>query len=97
MRNKHHRPLKNNEILANAYISDDIYKSFPNGLPEELEYRIALEKLRENQVVRVYWRTGEFAVMPCMPGTNMPPPADIITAYHGCQLQAKTSKKGGFA
>lgn len=95
MKNKHHRPLRAIEILSTAYISDDVHKSFPDGLPEELDRQIAIEKLRGNQVVRVYWRSGEFALMPCMPGTNMPSPKDIITAYRGCQMQAQISMKGG--
>lgn len=90
-------PLSNREILARAYVSDDIGKAFPDGIPGELGSRISIEALRGNRVVLVYWTTGECAVMPCPPGTDMPSPLSIVTAYHGCQHRAKTSCKGGFA
>lgn len=95
-----HQPkptLSDAEIIGSAYISDNIRKAYPTGLPEELGALIATERLLGNHVVLVYWSTGECAVMPCLPGTDLPSPENIITAYRGCQMQAMISTKGGLA
>ncbi len=97
MKQQPNATLSDAEIIGNAYISDNIRKAYPTGLPEGLGALIATERLLGNHVVLVYWSTGECAVMPCVPGTDQPSPENIITAYRGCQMQAKISTKGGLA
>ena len=92
-----HQPnptLSDAEIIGSAYISDNIRKAYPTGLPEELGALIATERLLGNHVVLVYWSTGEFAVMPCMPGTDMPSPENVVRAYHGCLEAARRGQEG---
>ena len=97
MKKQPNSTLSDAEIVGNAHISDNISKAYHTGLPKGLGALIATERLRGNHVVLVYWSTGECAVMPCLPGTDLPSPENIITAYRGCQRQAKISTKGGLA
>lgn len=85
------------ETLANAGISEDLPRFFPNGMPEQLITQVGTSKLLGEKVVCVYWPTGEVAVMPCMPGMDFPPSGKIIAAYWGCKELKERSTEGGLA
>lgn len=81
-------------ILNKAYVSDDLSRVQPENFPPEVLVQIVTSKLQGQRVVLVHWATGEFAVMPCIPGTDMPSPENVIRAYHGCREAARHGQKG---
>lgn len=89
-----HQPLSDADILTGAYVSDDLSQVHPESFPPEVLVQIATCKLQGERVVLVHWTTGEFAVMPCMPGTDMPSPANVIRAYRGCLEAARRGQEG---
>lgn len=88
------QPLNDADILTGAYVSDDIRQVHPENFPPEVLAQIATSKLQGQRVVLVHWNTGEFAVMPCMPGTDMPSPENVIRAYRGCLEAARRGQEG---
>lgn len=78
------KPLQSaSEIIAAAYISDDL--NLGKCPSEQLLANIFVSRCDGLKVVRVYWLTGEVAWMPCPPGSDMPDPGAIVTAYRRSQ------------
>lgn len=93
--NRPYQPLVNDvDILRGAYVSDDLSQVLPENFPLEVRVQMAISKREGLRVVLVYWSTGEFAVMPCLPGSDMPAPENVIRAYHGCREAARNGQKG---
>jgi hypothetical protein len=82
------------EILAHACISDDPTIMKIDQLAPEIQAHILAARLQGFSPVSVRWRTGEFALMFCMPGTDMPSPENIIAAYHQGKHKYKTFPEG---
>ena len=89
-----HHPLRVASILAQARVSDDIQRFHPEQFPAEVRDLITLTKSLGQRVVAVYWPTGEYAVMPCEPHSDMPSPERVISAYYGCIQVARRDQEG---
>lgn len=80
------------EILEAAHISDDL--QLGSNPPPGLIARLFQARSEGLQVVRVYWKTGQVAWMPCPPGAKLPDPEMIITAYRNLQSISKNYPEG---
>lgn len=69
------------EILATAYVSDNIPEHMFAALRDK-DIRVIDAARRDGwRLVRVYWETGQSALLLCPPGSNMPEPHMVIKAY----------------
>lgn len=83
------------EILASVRICDDLTPIDPATLPESVRLLIASSRLHGVHVVLAIWETGQYAILPCPLGSNMPAPEMVIAAYHQSTAQRQPSAKGG--
>lgn len=72
------------EILANALISDQPEIMQLDQLDPATKVQIVTARLHGYHPVSVRWPGGQFALMFCDPGTNMPSPQNVIKAYNHC-------------
>jgi len=69
------------DILANALVSDDPNIMQLDRLPQDALDQALKSRLLGQRIVSVRWVTGEFLIMPCKPGTDMPDPAMVVAGY----------------
>lgn len=84
-------------ILAYAHVSDKIDQNFLHRLPLEVRVLVASARLVGERVVRVYWPTGEVAIMVCEPGSNMPAASRILDAFRSAKQSGSTLPAGGLS
>ena len=82
------------DILANAMINDSPAVMGIDQLPPAIQADIVAARLHGYRPVSVRWKTGEFALMLCEPGTNMPPPHKILEAFYQCRRANKIFPMG---
>lgn len=82
------------EILANALVSDKPEIMCIDQLTPEVQAHIAAARQKGFHLVSVRWTTGEFALMFCMRGSNMPSPQNVVPAYHQCRHTNKIFPEG---
>jgi hypothetical protein len=82
------------DILAQALVSDSPEIMQLDQLDPDTKLHIVTARLHGNHPVSVRWPGGQFALMFCEPGTNMPDPQKVITAYQQC-LETKTTFPAG--
>ena len=85
------------DILANALINDSPAVMGLDQLSPAIQAEIVTARLLGYHPVSVRWKTGEFALMLCEPGTNMPPPEKILEAYYQCRRTNKTFPEGALS
>ena len=88
------RFTRQSDILANAFVNDNPAVMGLNQLAPEIQSQIITARLKGFHPVSVRWKTGEFALMLCEPGTTMPPPQKILEAYYQCRRTDKTYPEG---
>ena len=72
------------EILGEALVSDSREIMRLNELAEDFQIYIAKARIEGFRPVSVRWPGGQFALMFCEKGTDMPSAANVIAAYRGC-------------
>jgi hypothetical protein len=82
------------EILATALISDDPRIMRINELAPEIIAEIVAARLQGLRPVSVRWPTGEFAIMFCEPGTDMPSPENVVAGFRGARRCGKSFPSG---
>jgi len=82
------------DILANALVSDSPEVIRMGELEPEIRIKIVTARLMGYHPVSVRWTTGEFALMFCEPGTNMPTAEKILEAFYQCRRTNKTFPQG---
>ncbi|MES2280095.1 MAG: hypothetical protein V4542_01645 [Pseudomonadota bacterium] len=82
------------DILANAMVNDSPAVMGIDQLSPAIQAHIATGRLMGYHLVSVRWSTGEFALMFCEPGTDMPDPKRVIEAYYECRRAARTFPEG---
>ncbi len=82
------------DILAHAIVSDSPAVMGIDQLAPEIQAQIFCWRLMGLHTVSVRWHTGEFALMFCDAGTNMPRPEKILEAYYQCRRTNKLFPKG---
>lgn len=82
------------DILANAMVSDSPAVMRIDQLAPEIKVQIVTGRLMGYRPVSVRWSTGEFALMFCDAGCNMPRPEKILEAYYQCRRTNKTFPEG---
>ena len=82
------------DILANAMVNDSPEVMCIDQLAPEIQVHIVTGRLKGFHPVSVRWPTGEFALMFCEPGTNMPSPEKILEAYYQCPRTNKIFPEG---
>ena len=63
-------------------------------LPEEHRAFIETARLQGGRPISVRWPGGQFAIMFCEPGTDMPSVPDILHAYRACINTSKQFPEG---
>ena len=91
---KRPRYTRQADILANALINNSPAVMGVDQLSPEIQADIVAACRLGYHPVSVRWKTGEFALMLCEPGTNMPPPEKILEAYYQCRRANKTFPEG---
>ncbi len=86
--------LTSAEILASAQISDTPEIMQLDQLDPATKLHIVTARLHGYHQVSVRWPSGQFALMFCEPGTNMPDPQKVITAYQQCLKTTSIFPKG---
>ena len=81
-------------ILANALINDSPAVMGLDQLSPAIQAEIVTTRLKGYHPVSVRWKTGEFALMFCEPGTSMPPPQKILEAFYQSRQTNKTFPEG---
>ena len=69
------------QILSTARVSDEVPRSILAELTEQQLAEAAVGRLQGGKLVHVYWPSGECALMFCAPGSDMPPPVNVIKGY----------------
>jgi hypothetical protein len=69
------------EILGTCYVSDNISKQMLEGLRKEHLEVIDAARRDGWKPVRVYWESGQSAILLCPPGSDMPEPQLVVQAY----------------
>ena len=82
------------DILANARISDQPEIMQLDQLDAHTLMHIVTVRLYGYHPVSVRWPGGLFALMFCEPGTNMPDPQKVISAYLHCVQTSKVYPEG---
>ena len=82
------------DILADALINDTPEVMGVDQLSPSVQAQIIAGRLNGYHPVSVRWPTGEFALMFCEPGRNMPQPARILEAYYQCRRTNKAFPEG---
>lgn len=83
------------QILRDVHISDNLKKIDLDNLPEQVRLQIASSKLQGIRVVLVFWETGQYGILPCPPGSNMPAPDQVVAAYRGSRALRTPDHKEG--
>lgn len=91
---KSSRYTRQADIMANALINDSPAVMGIDQLSPEIQAEIVTARLLGYLPVSVRWKTGEFALMLCAPGTNMPPPEKILEAFYQCCRTNKNFPEG---
>ena len=91
---KRRRYTRQADILAYAMINDSPAVMGLDQLSPAIQAEIVTARLKGYHPVSVRWKTGEFALMLCEPGTSMPAPAKILEAYYQCRQSNKTFPEG---
>ena len=91
---KRRRYTRQADILAYAMINDSPAVMGLDQLSPAIQAEIVTARLKGYHPVSVRWQTGEFALMLCEPGTNMPPPEKILEAFYQCRETNKTFLEG---
>lgn len=91
---KRQRYTRQADILANALINDSPAVMGLDQLAPAIQAYIVAARLRGYHPVSVRWKTGEFALMLCAPGTSMPAPEKILEAYYQCRQTNKNFPEG---
>ena len=91
---KRQRYTRQADILAYALINDSPAVMGLDQLPPAVQAEIVTARLLGYHPVSVRWQTGEFALMRCEPGTNMPSPEKILEAFYQCRRTNKTFPEG---
>lgn len=86
--------IRRADILSNALVNDSTEVMRINELAPEIQIKIVTGRLLGYHPVSVRWTTGEFALMFCEPGTNMPSPEKILEAFYQCRRTDKTYPEG---
>ncbi len=82
------------DILAAALVSDKPEIMEIEKLDPAVRSRIVAGRLFGYRPVSVRWPTGEFALMFCEPGSNMPHPAKVVAAYRQCRAGQQVFPSG---
>ncbi|WP_210546576.1 hypothetical protein [Rhodoferax sp. PAMC 29310] len=83
------------DILANALVSDRPEIMQIEQLSPAVRAQIASGQQQGLHLVSVRWLSGQFALMFCEPGCNMPSSEKVIAAYSQCRWATNTPLKGG--
>ena len=73
------------DILAYALINDSPAVMGLDQLSPAIQADIVAARLHGYHPVSVRWKMGEFALMLCEPGINMPRPEKIMEAFYQCR------------
>jgi hypothetical protein len=96
-------PITDGKRVPHATFEDMLLNALVTDVPEEKQFDqlrlnapvvIAAGRRRGLHAVSVRWLTGEFAIMFCEPGTDMPSPEKVVAAYIQCH-RAKNSAMPG--
>lgn len=92
-----HSPRRSSsiEILDSACVSDDLTPINLSTLPRQVKHQVDMSRAMGLRVVLVHWQTGQCAILPCPPGSDMPEPEMVINAYHLSTAQRQPSINGG--
>ena len=82
------------DILANAHISDSPEIMQLDQLDTATKLHIVTARLQGYHPVSVRWPGGQFALLLCEPGTNMPDPQKVIAAHQQCLQTSKDFPSG---
>ncbi len=82
------------DILANALVSNSPEIMQIDQLDAATQAHIVTARLQGYHPVSVRWPGGQFALMFCDPGTNMPNPQKVIAAYLQCLQTSKVFPEG---
>ena len=91
---KRRRYTRQADILAYAMINDSPAVMGLDQLSPAIQAEIVTARLKGYHPVSVRWKTGEFALMLCEPGTSMPSPEKILEAFYQCRRTNKTFPEG---
>lgn len=86
--------LTSAEILAHARVSDSPEIMQLDQLDPGTALHIVTARLHGQQPVSVRWPGGQFALMFCEPGSNMPDPQKVIAAYQQCLQTSQVFPSG---
>lgn len=75
------------QILTGAYVSDNIPQEILDALPPEDVSLVQAAQSRGHRLVRVYWVTGQCALLLCPVGSDMPEPQMVLQAYERIEAQ----------
>ena len=75
---------------ANAQISDYCQRHV-EVIDRQSRSVIVAARKRGSHLVSLKWKTGEFALALCKPGTRVPTDENIVIAYQACQRLANKS------
>lgn len=81
-------------ILAEAMISDQPEIMRLHELPDRHQALIESGRLKGGQPVSVRWPGGQFAILFCEPGSDLPSMANVLRAYRACLNTYKQFPKG---
>lgn len=82
------------DIMANALVSDSPEIMQIDQLDAATQRHIAAARLQGYHPVSVRWPGGQFVLTFCEPGTNMPDPQKVVTAYRQCLQTSKVFPDG---
>jgi len=82
------------DILAAVKISDNPEIMCLHELPEEHQAFIGTARLQGGKPVCARWPGGQFSILFCEPGTDMPSVTNILRAYNACLNTCKTFPEG---
>ena len=82
------------DILANVSVSSDPAVMCIDQLAPVIRAQIYAARLKGFRPVSLSWRTGEFALTTCVPGSDMPSVEKILEAYYQCRRTNKIFPEG---
>ena len=82
------------DVLDNAGISDKQAVMNLERLAPDVQRQIVRLRNEGFHIASVRWATGEFAIVPCPPGTDVPRPAQIIRVRPGCRQTKNAFPEG---
>ena len=78
-------------ILSGAIVSDNLRLK---ELPVAAQMSIVVARINGLHPVSVRWATGQYAILICGAGTDMPNPLEVVEAYRQCLKTSKTFPDG---